>query len=108
MIVQGVINLVGDRFNTDESFRNLGDMIDPGWAMGLAATILNGLKDVLTNVFLIFFTMIFILLEASTVETKVEAAFGRSTRSLRRPREFLANLGSYLVIKSDPLISKIL
>ncbi len=100
VIVQGVINLVGDRFNTDESFRNLGDMIDPGWAMGLAATLLNGLKDVLTNVFLIFFTMIFILLEASTVETKVEAAFGRSTRSLRQPREFLANLGSYLGIKT--------
>ena len=100
VIVQGLVNFVGDRFNTDESFRNLGDMIDPGWAMGLVATILNGLTDVLTNVFLIFFVMIFILLEASTVETKVEAAFGRTTKSLRRPRKFLADLGSYLGIKT--------
>ena len=26
----------------------MGDMIDPGWAMGLAATLLNSLKEVLT------------------------------------------------------------
>ncbi len=99
-IIQGAFGFIAERLNGDESLRNLGDMIDPGWAMGLAATILNGLKDVLTNVFLIFFTMIFILLEASTVETKVKAAFGRSTESLRRPREFLANLGRYLGIKT--------
>ena len=100
VIVQGVINFVGERFDTADKFKNLGDMIDPGYAMGLAATILNGLTDVLTNVFLIFFTVIFILLEASTVDTKVEAAFGRSTKSLQRPRIFLANLGRYLGIKT--------
>ena len=99
-IIQGAINFIAERFNGDESFKSLSDMIDPGWAMGLAASILNGLKDVLTNVFLIFFTMIFILLEASTAETKVKAAFGRSTESLRRPRVFLANLGRYLGIKT--------
>ena len=100
VIVQGVVDFIGRRFDTSEQFKNLGDMIDPGYAMGLAATILNGLTDVLTNVFLIFFTMIFILLEASTVDTKVEAAFGRSTKSLQRPRIFLANLGRYLGIKT--------
>lgn len=100
VIVQGIINFVGERFDTADKFKNLGDMIDPGYAMGLAATILNGLTDVLTNVFLIFFTVIFILLEASTVDTKVEAAFGRSTKSLQRPRIFLANLGRYLGIKT--------
>ena len=99
-IIQSAISFIAERFNREDSFRSLGDMIDPGWAMGLAASILNSLKDVLTNVFLIFFTMIFILLEASTVDTKVRAAFGRSTNSLRRPREFLANLGRYLGIKT--------
>jgi predicted PurR-regulated permease PerM len=75
-------------------------MVDPGWAMGLAATILNSLKDVLTNTFLIFFTMIFILLEASSVQIKVEAAFGRTENSLDRPRVFLQNIGRYLGIKT--------
>jgi AI-2 transport protein TqsA len=100
VIVQGMVDFLGRRLDGEEAFESLGDMIDPGWAMGLAATILNSLKDVLTNVFLIIFTMIFILLEASTVETKIAAAFGRSTQSLKRPRVFLANLGSYLGIKT--------
>ncbi|MDH3265393.1 MAG: AI-2E family transporter [Gammaproteobacteria bacterium] len=100
MIVAGFVNFVARTFGSADALQSLGDMIDPGWAMGLAATILNSLKDVLTNVFLIIFTMIFILLEASTVETKVAAAFGRSTQSLKRPRVFLANLGSYLGIKT--------
>jgi AI-2 transport protein TqsA len=75
-------------------------MIDPGWAMSLVATILNSLRGVLTNTFLIIFTMIFMLLEVSSVGTKVVAAFGRSAASLERPREFLHNLGRYLGIKT--------
>ena len=61
---------------------------------------MNGLKDVLTNTFLIIFTTIFILLEASSVGTKVEAAFGKSATSMERPQEFLRNLGRYLGIKT--------
>ena len=100
VIVQGVFEFIAQNFNNDESVQDLSDMIDPGWAMGLVARILNSLKDVLTNIFLIFFTMIFVLLEASTVETKVEAAFGRSANSLEGPRAFLSNLGRYLGIKT--------
>lgn len=99
-IVQGLFGFVIENMNGDKSIESLSDMIDPGWAMGLVAGILNGVKDVLTNVFLIFFTMIFMLLEASTVETKVEAAFGRRAESLERPRIFLKNLGRYLGIKT--------
>lgn len=99
-IIQGALRFIAGRIDGIDSLQSFSDMIDPGWAMGLAASILNGLKDVLTNVFLIFFTMIFILLEASTAGTKVRAAFGRSTDSLRRPRVFLANLGRYLGIKT--------
>jgi AI-2 transport protein TqsA len=100
IIVQGVLQFIAATFDGDDSLQSLSDMIDPGWAMGLAASILNGLKDVLTNIFLIFFTMIFILLEASTAETKIEAAFGRSKQSLEAPRAFLSNLGRYLGIKT--------
>lgn len=100
VIVDGVFNFATKHLNGDESMENLGDMVDPGWAMGLAASILNSLKDVLTNTFLIIFTMIFMLLEVSSVGIKVEAAFGRSADSLDRPREFLQNLGRYLGIKT--------
>jgi predicted PurR-regulated permease PerM len=100
VIVDRVFNLVVKHLNVAESMESLGDMIDPGWAMGLVASILNSLKGVLTNTFLIIFTMIFMLLEASSVGTKVEAAFGRRADTMERPREFLHNLGRYLGIKT--------
>ena len=99
-IVDGVVQFIANNFKDGESIQSLRDMVDPGWAMGLVANILNGLKDVLTNIFLIIFTMIFILLEASTVQTKVEAAFGRSENALANPGQFLQNLGRYLGIKT--------
>jgi len=98
--IDGFLDFAVQKLGFDKSVESIGDMIDPGWAMGLAATILNGLKDVLTNTFLIIFTTIFILLEASSVGTKVEAAFGKSAGSMERPREFLKNLGRYLGIKT--------
>lgn len=100
VIVEGLFDFVTQHLKGGESTDSLGEMIDPGWAMGLAATILNSLKDVLTSTFLIIFTMIFMLLEVSSVGTKVEAAFGRSAESLERPRAFLQNLGRYLGIKT--------
>lgn len=99
-IIDGFLDFAVQKLGFDESLESIGDMIDPGWAMGLAATILNGLKDVLTNTFLIIFTTIFILLEASSVGIKVEAAFGKAAASMERSREFLRNLGRYLGIKT--------
>jgi len=99
-MIDGFLAFAVDRLGLDESVQSIGDMINPGWAMGFAATLLNGLKDVLTNVFLIIFTMIFILLEASSITSKIEAAFGKSADSLVGPRVFLDNLGRYLGIKT--------
>ena len=99
-IIDGFLRNVARFLDLDESVESIGDMIDPGWAMGFAATILNGLKNVLTNTFLIIFTMIFMLLEASSFGTKVEAAFGKSAASLESARAFMANLGRYLGIKT--------
>ena len=99
-IIDGFLNFAVQKLGFDESLESVGDMIDPGWAMGLVATILNGLKDVLTNVFLIIFTTIFILLEASSVSTKVEASFGTSAASMQKPQAFAKNLGRYLGIKT--------
>ena len=99
-IIDDVIVFAVGNLGFDESIKSIGDMVDPGFAMGLVATLLNGLRDVLTNVFLIIFTTVFILLEASGVGTKIEAAFGRTATSMERPREFLVNLGRYLGIKT--------
>jgi AI-2 transport protein TqsA len=58
------------------------------------------MRDVLTNTFLILFTMVFILLEASSVQTKIVAAFGRRADTFEKATLFLNNLGRYLGIKT--------
>ena len=100
VIIDGVFDFIVKNSNVDESIEGIGDMIDPGFAMGLVAGLLNSLREVLTNTFLIVFTMIFILLEASTAKTKFEAAFGRSADTLDNVRDFMQNLGRYLGIKT--------
>jgi predicted PurR-regulated permease PerM len=99
-IIDGVFEFIVRNSNVDESIEGIGDMIDPGFAMGLVAGLLNSLREVLTNTFLIVFTMIFILLEAGTARTKFEAAFGRSADTLENVRDFMQNLGRYLGIKT--------
>ena len=98
--IDGLVAFVAQYTDSDQSIESFGDLINPGWAMGLAATILNALRDVLTNTLLIIFTMIFILLETSSFPTKFTAAFGKSASSLEGPRQFLDDLTSYLGIKT--------
>ena len=99
-IVQGLVQFIARFVGDDTSLTDVGELIDPGWAMGMAANILNALQDVLTNTFLILFTMVFILLEASSMGVKAQAAFGQSADSFERPRQFLHNLGRYMGIKT--------
>ncbi|MDJ0939302.1 MAG: AI-2E family transporter [Woeseiaceae bacterium] len=99
-IIDELIQFAIANLNADPEIQTIGDLLNPGFAMGLVANLFTALRGLLTNVFLIFFTVIFILLEASTFSTKVEAAFGRGASSLDGPRVFLVNLGRYLGIKT--------
>ena len=102
--LQGLIDrtlaFIAQYIENDQPIENLADLINPGFAMGLAATILNAVRDVLTNTLLIFFVMIFILLEASGFPMKVAAAFGEKAGMLDRPKQFLDDLARYLGIKT--------
>jgi len=100
VVVDRIVEIAARYFVNDESVETLGDLIDPGWVMGLAANLLNALRDVLTNTFLIMFTVVFILLEASGFGVKIQAAFGRSSGAMDRVRQFLSSLGRYLGIKT--------
>jgi predicted PurR-regulated permease PerM len=100
VIIDRVLNIAARYVADDESVETLGDLIDPGWVMGLAANLLNALRDVLTNAFLIMFTVVFILLEASGFGIKIQAAFGRSSGAIDQARQFLRSLGRYLGIKT--------
>ncbi len=99
-LIDRTVDIIAQYADNDQRIESLGDLINPGFAMGLAATILNAVRDVLTNTLLITFVMIFILLEASSFPTKITAAFGDKVGMLDSPRQFLDDLARYLGIKT--------
>jgi len=99
-IVKGLFEMVAGYFDDGTSIEGLRDIVDPGWAMKFVATTLNATREVLTNVLLIVLTMIFILLEASSMPTKIELALGSRRGSFATRQSFLDNIGRYLGIKT--------
>jgi len=73
---------------------------DPGVAMRLAANTLTRVSSALTNAFLILLTVVFILLEASSIPRKLAAIFNDPDRALGRFEEISGSINRYLVIKS--------
>jgi AI-2 transport protein TqsA len=74
--------------------------IDPGASMRLVANMLSGLGGILTNSFLILLTVIFILLEASSFQQKVGAAFGDPKGTLSQAKRITNAINNYLAIKT--------
>jgi len=78
----------------------LTEYFDPGKAMKMAASTLSGLSGLLTNVFLIMLTVIFILLEASGLPQKLRKALGDPQESLGQFRNFTESVNRYLALKT--------
>lgn len=78
----------------------LTQYVDPGAAMKMVAKVFSGLGNVLTNTFLILFTVIFILFEASGLPEKVKRAFGDQTSALDHFQQFSDSVQQYLTIKT--------
>ena len=74
--------------------------IDPGASMMLVAKMLSGLGNVLTNSFLIFLTVIFILFEASSFQQKVRTAFGDPKGTFSQAQKITDAVNNYLAIKT--------
>ncbi|MCA9036140.1 MAG: AI-2E family transporter, partial [Planctomycetaceae bacterium] len=73
---------------------------DPGMALSLAATLAATVSQILSNSLLILLTVVFILLEASTVPQKLTAAFGAENRPDIKYQEIVENVQSYIVLKT--------
>ncbi|MCB1018564.1 MAG: AI-2E family transporter [Acidobacteria bacterium] len=76
------------------------DLLDPGQVMSLAAGLFAGLGGLLANSFLIFIMVIFLLLEASTFPTKLQAAFHDRGKAMGRFKQLGASVNHYLAIKT--------
>lgn len=84
----------------DISEQMIYEYLDPSVAMQMAARVLTALSGVLTNAFLIFITVIFILLEASGMPDKYRAAFKNPEKSLAGIKRFTKSVNHYLALKT--------
>jgi predicted PurR-regulated permease PerM len=74
--------------------------LNAGKAMQMAGALLGGLGDVLGNAFLILLTVIFILLEASSLPYKLAVALQAPETSMERLRTMLNHVNHYMVLKT--------
>jgi predicted PurR-regulated permease PerM len=77
----------------------IGDWFDPGRTFDLVSGTLLGVTAVLSNVFLVFLTIGFILLEAAGFQAKLRAAFGWQEGSERSAR-IRSEVQRYLAFKT--------
>lgn len=94
----GIAWLQGMGVEIDQAI--LSDYIDPGAAMKMVAQVFSGLGGVLTNTFLIVFSVVFILFEASDFPDKVRRALGSKTKAIEHFQSFSDSVQRYLLIKT--------
>ncbi|MEM7479582.1 MAG: AI-2E family transporter [Acidobacteriota bacterium] len=85
------------------SLQEILDSLEPGAVMNGVSLLLGALSGVLGNVFLIFFTVFFLLLEAASLPTKMQAAFGEAGGAQRYFKYFnraADDLKRYLSLKT--------
>ncbi|MFQ5994455.1 MAG: AI-2E family transporter [Acidiferrobacterales bacterium] len=88
------------KWGVDAPVQQLLEQFNPNSVMNFVAGMLRSLGGVLTNAFLILLTVVFILLEASSLPTKMRAIFGGSQQSQGRLDNVTANIQRYMAIKT--------
>ena len=87
-------------FGQEVSVGRLIDWVQPGAAFSLVGTLLNGIQGLLANFFLIAFSVIFMLLESSSLPAKMRLVLRASRGEPEYFRRFTSSVQRYLGIKS--------
>ena len=94
------IAVLGQTLGFSTTLADLTGKVQMGAAMSLAAGMFDGLSAAFGNVFLIVFTVIFILLESSSFPVKLRRVLVDSQDALRYFSRFAENVQHYLAIKT--------
>jgi predicted PurR-regulated permease PerM len=89
-----------ERYEIDLPSLELVDYLNPGAIMKVLERGLKGLAATLSNAFLILLTMVFMLLEATSVPVKIRAAFGEGDADPFHVSEVISQVQRYLAVKS--------
>lgn len=96
----GKLYTLAQRMGIDLSREQLLNYLDPGKAVGFFASTLSSVGGVLTNAFLILFTVVFMLMEAAGFPAKLKRALSNPEDSYGYFGTFTDNLQRYMVIKT--------
>ncbi len=88
-------------FGIEISVHFLQEYLNPAKILQFAAKTLSGLSGVLTNTFLILFTVIFILFETFDLPGKLRLALGNRHQSFSHFDAFIDGVKQYLAIKTS-------
>jgi predicted PurR-regulated permease PerM len=88
------------KLGIDTSNLELTKIFNPASAMKLVAAGLNSLGNVLTNGLLIITTVIFMLLEATSIPAKLRFIVGEQDSSMAPFEKFIGNVKNYMAIKT--------
>ncbi len=89
-----------DPLGIDLSQQQFLRYLDPAAAIGLVGSLVNSLGGVLTNVFMILLTVVFLLQESVSLPGKLQAILKNPQQYLARSRLFITNVQRYLLIKT--------
>lgn len=78
----------------------LREHLDPGMAMSMTTNLLGGLGGVLSNLFLILLTIVFMLFEAESMPRRIHVALADPDMKLSHIDRFIKSVNSYLAIKT--------
>ncbi|WP_110429568.1 AI-2E family transporter [Glaciecola sp. KUL10] len=84
--------------NVDQSL--ILSYLDPGMAMSMATNFLAGMGNVLSNLFLILLTVIFMLFDAESMPKRIHVALADPEMQMTHIDRFLKSVNSYLAIKT--------
>lgn len=78
----------------------IADYVSPGKIMGLVSITLTFVKGLFTNMFLVFLTVLFILIEASGFPDKLQAAFPNPEKTLGHFKAITTSISQYMAVKT--------
>jgi len=89
-----------ERAHVDVDRLELDKIFNSAAVMQFVGKLLNQLVGMLTNGVLILLTVVFMVLEASTIPTKLNAIFRKPEASLKRIKYFIGTVNRYMAIQT--------
>ncbi len=99
IILAGAVSIL-ERFHIPFTKELVMQHVDPGTLMGWLGKGLSAMSSLLSNVLLVFFIVLFILLENTTLPQKLKVAIPNGMSALNGAGGFMARVNKYLFIKT--------